>query len=70
MSNSNETPEAVKPLNRVIQIDEGKIQSHLGKVVRKTVEDTLNGLLDAEADRLCKATRYERTPNRKRTFAL
>lgn len=69
MSDSKQSLKAVKPLNRVIQIDEGKIQDHLGKVVRKTVEDTLNGLLEAEADRLCKATRYERTPKRRDTRA-
>ena len=48
-------------LGQVIQIDEGKIQEHLGEVVRSTVEETLNALLDAEADRLCGAERYERT---------
>ena len=37
----------------VVQIDEGRIQAHLDEVVRATVEETLNGLLDAEADRLC-----------------
>ena len=29
------------------------IQAHLDEVVRSTVEETLNALLDAEADRLC-----------------
>ena len=29
------------------------------------MEETLNGLLDAEADRLCNAARYERTEARK-----
>jgi len=43
------------------QIDEGKIQEHLGEVVRSTVEETLNAMLDAEADRLCRADGYERT---------
>ena len=37
----------------MIQIDEGKIQEHLGEVVRSTVEETRNALLDAEAVRLC-----------------
>lgn len=37
------------PMGNVVQIDEAKIQDHLGKVVRGTVEETLNGLLDAEA---------------------
>ena len=39
-------------------------KDHLGEVVPGTVEETLNGLLDAEADRLCNAKRYERTDSR------
>src|SRR5262249_4095881 len=34
-------------------------------VVRGTVEETLNALLDAEADRLCNAQRYERSASRR-----
>ncbi len=41
------------PMGQVIQIDEARIQDHLGEMVRGTVEETLNALLDAEADRLC-----------------
>src|SRR5665213_641157 len=48
----------------VIRIEEGKIRSHVDQVVRRTVEETLNSLLDAEADELCGATRYERSPER------
>jgi hypothetical protein len=48
-------------LGPVVKIDEGRIQAHLGEVVRATVEETLNGLLDAEADRLCGARKYERS---------
>src|ERR1700729_2005158 len=59
----------VAKLNQVIQIDEGKIQAHLGEVVRSTVEETLNAMLDAEADRLCEAERYERSEARKDTRA-
>jgi putative transposase len=33
------------------------------------VEDTLNALLDAEADRLCQAQRYERLADRTDTRA-
>jgi transposase-like protein len=58
-----------KGLNRVIKIDEAQIEDHLGKIVRSTVEETLNGMLDAEADRLCNAERYERSPNRVDTRA-
>ena len=53
----------------VVQIDEGRIQAHLDEVVRATVEETLNGLLDAEADRLCGARKYERAEGRKDTRA-
>jgi putative transposase len=56
-------------LGPVVQIDEGRIQAHLDEVVRSTVEETLNALLDAEADRLCGAQKYERTEGRKDTRA-
>ena len=49
--NQGEVPQEVAKLSQVIQIDEGKIQEHLGEVVRSTVEETLNAMLDAEADR-------------------
>ena len=49
----------------VVRIDEERIKDHLGRIVRGTVEDTLNALLDAEADRLCNAKRYERTEARR-----
>ena len=52
------------PQNRIIQIDEALVKRELGEVVRETVEETLNKLLDAEADELCKASRYERSPDR------
>ena len=52
-------------VKNIVSIDEGKIQSHVNGVVRSTVEETLNGLLDAEADRLCGASKYERTDSRK-----
>lgn len=42
-------------LGQVIQIDEGQVHGHFDEMVRSTVEETLNGLLDAEADRLCHA---------------
>ncbi len=48
-----------KPMGQVIQIDEARIRDHLGAMVRGTVEETLNAMLDAEADQLCGAGRYE-----------
>src|SRR6266567_4279855 len=59
---SDDTP---SPLNNVITIDDERIKSHLDRVVRGTVEETLNALLDAEADRLCNAQRYERSAARR-----
>src|SRR5262245_23400912 len=38
-------------------------------MVRGTVEETLNAMLDAEADRLCGAGRYERSEARQDTRA-
>ena len=49
-----------RPVSKIISIDEGEIRNHLDQMVKKSVEDTLNSLLDAEADALCKATRYVR----------
>ena len=53
----------------VIRIEEEKIRSHVDEVVRQTVEQTLNGLLEAEADELCGAKRYARSPERLDTRA-
>ena len=53
----------------VIKIEEEKIRSHVDQVVRETVEQTLNGLLEAEADELCGAKRYARSPERLDTRA-
>ena len=61
--------EKPKAMGQVIQIDEGRIRDHLGEMVRGTVEEALNAMLDAEADRLCGAGRYERTEGRKDTRA-
>ena len=57
------------PLGNVITIDDERIKNHLDRVVRGSVEETLNALLDAEADRLCNAQRYERSEARRDTRA-
>ena len=46
-----------KSMGQVIQIDEARIRDHLGEMVRGTVGETLNAMLDAEADQLCGAGR-------------
>jgi putative transposase len=56
----DDTPAALGAL----RVDEQKLRGHVDEVVRSSVEETLNGLLDAEADQICRAQRYERSPER------
>lgn len=49
---------------KLIEIDQGQLRQHVDGVVRDAVEETLNALLDAEADQLCGAKKYERSPDR------
>jgi putative transposase len=69
MTLKQESTELEKNLNNVIKIDPRQIQSHLDQMVRGTVEETLNSMLDAEADQLCNADRYQRSEARKDTRA-
>jgi len=64
MMQSKESAQSVKDLSNIIKINEAQIQDHLGEMVRLTVEETLNAMLDAEADELCNAKRYERNTRR------
>jgi putative transposase len=54
---------------KIITVNEELVKNKIGEVVRETVEETLNKLLDAEADELCKAEKYERTKKRMDTRA-
>jgi transposase-like protein len=54
---------------QIIQINEGEVHAHVDRMVKQTVEEMLNGMLDAEADRLCQARRYERSAGRQDTRA-
>ncbi|MCG2631935.1 MULTISPECIES: transposase [Bradyrhizobium] len=56
-------------MGQVIQIDEARIRDHLGEMVRGTVEETLNAMLEAEADLLCGVGRYERSQAQQDTRA-
>lgn len=47
--------------NPIVSFDEQAIKSDIRELVRQTVEDTINALLDEEADLLVNAERYERT---------
>ena len=48
----------------IVTFDEAAMRGELNELVRRTVEDTLNALLEEEADDLIKADRHERTVER------
>jgi hypothetical protein len=48
---------------KIIQFNESAIYGHLSEMVRHSVEATLNQMLDAEADQLCHADKYQRLPH-------
>ncbi len=49
---------------KVIQINEKELQQHLSSLVTDTVQEVLNQVLDAEADEMVGAARYERSADR------
>lgn len=49
---------------KIIQLNEGIIKNELKELVRSSVEETLNGLLEAEANQLTNAAKYERSEER------
>ncbi|OPZ84277.1 MAG: Transposase, Mutator family [bacterium ADurb.Bin429] len=53
----------------LVTVNEEELRTHLDQIVTGAVEATLNPLLDAEADALCQARRYERTATRQDTRA-
>ena len=61
--------EAEKETGKLIKVNEEEVKSQLNELLLKTVEETLNGLLDAEADSLLGAGRYERAADRQGTRA-
>jgi len=60
---------AAEALCGAIRVDTERVRGHLDEVVRSTVEQTLNQLLDEEADRVAGAGRYERSEERVDTRA-
>ncbi|NSW92976.1 MAG: transposase [Firmicutes bacterium] len=46
---------------KIIHLNEEALKQDLSEIVRGTVEETLNQLLDAEADRIIGAGKYERS---------
>lgn len=56
-------------LNLNLKIDPGQVEDKVKEFVRNSVEESLNRLLDAEADTLCGASRYAHSPDRVDTRA-
>ena len=48
----------------IVSFDEQAVKDELRELVRKTIEETINAMLDEEADRLVGAEPYERTDER------
>ena len=55
--------------DKIVQLNEQVIKTELKELVRQSVQEVLNSLLDAEADRLINARKYERTEGRQDTRA-
>ena len=49
---------------KIVQLNEEVIKGQLKELVRGSVEETLNELLEAEAEKLTQAARYERNKQR------
>jgi putative transposase len=58
------TPSGEEALKLSIQVDPSAASDHLKEFVRTSVEEALNAALDAQADALCGAKRYERSADR------
>jgi putative transposase len=69
MDDRTETVATEKPLPSIVSINEDEIHRHLSEMVRANVEEALNAALEAEAEGLCRAGRYERSPDRVDTRA-
>ena len=49
---------------KIVQFNEEVIKGQIKELVRGSVEETLNDLLEAEAEKLTQAARYERSEER------
>jgi len=50
--------------HEIVSFDDAELKEYLGDLVRRSVEDALNALLDAEADQIVNAGRHGRTDER------
>ncbi|WP_394894446.1 IS256 family transposase [Bifidobacterium longum] len=51
--------------NQILQVDENMLETKLDRLVSRKVEELLNAMLDAEADEITGAARYERASGRR-----
>ena len=58
-----------KSISGAIKVNEKAVMEHLDALIRKSVEDTLNTLLNEEADAICNVSRYQQSPDRQDTRA-
>ena len=49
---------------KIVQLNEEVIKRQIKELVRSSVEETLNGLLEAKAKKLTQAAKYERSEER------
>ena len=56
--------ETEKSIIDAIKINENEVVDHLNRLVCQAVEDTINILMDAEADAIYNGGRYQRYRNR------
>lgn len=56
--------------NPIVSFDEQAVKDELRELVRKTIEETINAMLDEEADQLVAESLYERTDERELTTAV
>lgn len=56
-------------MGKIIDINEKRIKDHLETIVKDAVEETLNAIMEVEADCICNTKRYEHTQARADTRA-
>ena len=62
-----EASPVITELKEAFQVDEDRVKSFLEEKMRGTIEEMMNQMLDAEADALCQAQKYQRTAERQTT---
>ncbi len=64
MESTKKEGSAATAQGKIIEVDEGIVRSHLDRVLKGTVEETLNALLDEEAEHPRSGSRTPRSGRR------